>query len=267
MDYDDRYQDGKNGPLKKEIRDRIAVFRTRGSTLADIGEALGFSGPFVSQLLNERRPGRVRSIHVPRIIKALEVAEREEVDKSGPKRSSESFGEVAKQQHRYPPLQEKATKPQMFVASSSENLQVAYDLQEALQDDVDVTVWKQGVFRLSRSTMESLVEWLPKCDFGAFVLVPDDVIEIRNARRETVRDNVIFELGLFIGCLGRERCFLLKPTGVDDLSLPTDLVGLTAATYDPQRQDNMLAYLGPAANRIRKEVMRLGRLRRDQNSR
>src|SRR6266571_1041123 len=84
MEYDRRFQDGKNGPLKKELRDRINRFRTLGYTLAEIGKAIGFSGPFVSQLLNSTTPGRVRSIHIPRIIKALEKAEKDEDKKAVP---------------------------------------------------------------------------------------------------------------------------------------------------------------------------------------
>jgi|1185.fasta_scaffold777983_2 hypothetical protein len=76
MDYDPRYQDGPNGPLKKEVRDRINAFRP-DSTLAQIGEAFGFSGPFISQLLNPKNPARVRTLHVPRMMKALEKAEAE----------------------------------------------------------------------------------------------------------------------------------------------------------------------------------------------
>ena len=75
--FDPRYQEEKDGPLNQSVRDRIQKFRQRGSTLADIAKALEFSGPFVSQLLNEKRPARVRSIHIPRIIKALEEAESE----------------------------------------------------------------------------------------------------------------------------------------------------------------------------------------------
>lgn len=76
MDYDPRYQDGPNGPLKKEVRDRLNAFRPE-FTLAEIGEAIGFSGAFASQILSSKTPGRVRSLHVPRIIKALEKAEAE----------------------------------------------------------------------------------------------------------------------------------------------------------------------------------------------
>jgi len=107
--------------------------------------------------------------------------------------------------------------------------------------------------------MESLIDQLRVSDFGVFILAPDDVTKIRKASKLTVRDNVIFELGLFVGHLGHDRCFLVVPRGVEDLHLPTDLLGVTAAKYDPQRQDkNLLASLGPASNRIRREVAMLG---------
>jgi hypothetical protein len=73
-DFNAKYQEGKDGPLTKEVRDRISAFRPE-STLADIGRVIGFSGAFVSQLLSSKNPGRVRTLHVPRIIEKLEAAE------------------------------------------------------------------------------------------------------------------------------------------------------------------------------------------------
>jgi predicted nucleotide-binding protein len=257
MDYDEHYQDGKNGPLKKEIRDRISAFRTRGSTLADIGAAIGFSGPFVSQLLNEKRPGRVRSIHVARIIKALEKAEREHLQETSAE--TRVAATPLRQQHPVKALLQGAVRPKVFIASSLENLSVAYAVQEELEHDVEPTVWRQGVFALSRTAMESLIRQLRKSDFGVFILSPDDVAEIRSTSKRIVRDNVIFELGLFIGFLGPERCFLVVPRGIEDLQLPSDIFGLMPATFDPARQDkNMQASLGPACNRIRRAVAELG---------
>ncbi|MEY9409888.1 hypothetical protein ABH989_004354 [Bradyrhizobium ottawaense] len=93
------------------------------------------------------------------------------------------------------------------------------------------------------------------------MLAPDDVTTIRDATVRTARDNVVFELGLFIGRLGSDRCFLIVPRGLDNLHLPTDLLGLTPATYDSDRQDeNLVAALGPACSRIRKAIKRLGRV-------
>jgi Predicted nucleotide-binding protein containing TIR-like domain len=138
-------------------------------------------------------------------------------------------------------------------------LDLAYAAQEGLEHFVEATVWTQGVFALSKTAMASLMDQLDESDFGLFILAPSDVTAIRETLKQTVRDNVIFELGLFIGRLAAERCFLIVPTGVEDLHLPTGLLGLTPATFDPDRQDgNMVAALGPACNRIRKAVVKLG---------
>jgi hypothetical protein len=82
MSFDERYQDGKNGPLNKALRDRLARFRSI-FTLAEIGEAVGFSGPFVSQILNERHPARVDSKHIERVVRAVEDAETKYAKKLG----------------------------------------------------------------------------------------------------------------------------------------------------------------------------------------
>src|ERR1700722_16953830 len=77
MQFDSKYQESKDGPLSVAVRDRLQKFREAGFTLKDIGDLLGFSGPFISQLLSQKSPGRVRSIHIPKIIQAIEHAEIE----------------------------------------------------------------------------------------------------------------------------------------------------------------------------------------------
>ena len=47
-------------------------------------------------------------------------------------------------------------------------------------------------------------------NFAIFVFHPDDKSLIREKEYDTVRDNVILELGMFIGTLGLEKCFILK---------------------------------------------------------
>ena len=152
-------------------------------------------------------------------------------------------------------------KPAVFVASSSEFLDLASAMQESLEHAAEVTVWNQDVFKLSRYNIESLVEALDASDFGVFIFTPQDVLNIRGTEKLTVRDNVLFELGLFIGKLGRERCFIVAPRGnEEDIHLPSDLLGITPALYEPNRQDrNLVAALGPAATKIARQIKNLSK--------
>ena len=149
-------------------------------------------------------------------------------------------------------------KPKLFVASSVEKLDLAYTIQEELDHDVEATVWSQGVFGLSRSNYSSLSDILNISDFGLFIFSPDDTSRIRSKELNVVRDNVIFELGMFVGKLSMERCFIFVPKGVEDLHLPTDLAGINPAYYSADRQDgNMRAALGPACNQVRTVIRRI----------
>jgi hypothetical protein len=146
-------------------------------------------------------------------------------------------------------------KPRIFIGSSTERLEIAYAIQENLEYDATPTVWTQGIFKLSNNSLDSIIEQLDKSDFAVFVFHPDDITQIRDKAFETVRDNLIFELGLFIGRLGKGRVFFLIPRSIDKLHLPTDLLGITPGTYDNLREDgNLLASLGPFCNQIRKSL-------------
>ena len=146
-------------------------------------------------------------------------------------------------------------KPRIFIGSSSERLDISYAIQENLDDDAEITVWTQDVFKLSKSILDSLIESLSKFDFAIFVFHPDDITQIRKEEFNTVRDNLIFELGLFMGKLGKEKVLFLVPKSIDNLRLPTDLLGITYGTYNNNRSDsNLRASLGPFCNQIRKDL-------------
>ena len=159
------------------------------------------------------------------------------------------------------------TKPTLFVGSSVEALAVAYAIQENLQHDAEVTVWPQGVFALSRTAMQSLAQVLEKSDFGIFVFAPDDQVRLRKRALGAVRDNVIFELGLFAGRLGVDRSFIVIPAGGKELHVPTDLTGVTPGTYEPRRKDgNLQAALGPFCNQVRLALKRRRLIRKTTGS-
>lgn len=156
-------------------------------------------------------------------------------------------------------------KPKIFIGSSVEGLNVAYAVQQNLTHDAESTVWDQGLFELSKTTIETLENSLETTDFGIFVLSDDDISIMRDKKSSVVRDNVLFELGLFIGKLGRERVFFIIP---DDTSLhiPTDLLGITPGKYNPNREDGSLqAATGAVSNSIRIQIKKLGLLRENDN--
>jgi hypothetical protein len=149
-------------------------------------------------------------------------------------------------------------KPSLFIGSSVEGLDVAYALQESLEFDAEPTVWPQGIFRPTSSTLASLLAVAHQTDFAAFVFTPDDIRIMRDEEGKTPRDNVVFELGLMIGACGVDRCVFLMP-GDAKLALPSDLLGIAPLTYVSNRRDgNLLAALGPAANKIRRLMQQIG---------
>lgn len=124
-------------------------------------------------------------------------------------------------------------------------------VQLEMRDDFDVVVWNQGVFRLSRDALDSLLDVLDRSDAGIFVLRGDDLTTSRNETAPSVRDNVILELGMFIGRLGRDHTFMLTPDA-DPPALPSDLDGITTAVYDePPSPADIRSAIAPACSEIR----------------
>lgn len=145
-------------------------------------------------------------------------------------------------------------RPRIFVGSSTEGLKIANKLQELLSPDFSVVVWNQGtVFGLMSTTLESLEAAVLEYHFGVFVFTPDDELHSRGEVKPVARDNVLFELGMFIGKLGRKKAFAIHP-GKNSVSIPTDLSGVTMGFYDPTEK-NLAAALGPVANRIRIAIL------------
>lgn len=150
-------------------------------------------------------------------------------------------------------------KPRIFIGSSREAIDVCRAVQSELDDDFDGMVWYQDVFHLSYGALDSLLDALDSSDAGVFVLRSDDLTTSRGVVDPAVRDNVLFELGMFIGRLGRDRTFMLTPSA-SPVRLPSDLVGLTVAEYDASRISGgqKRAAVGPACTKIRE---RFGSLR------
>jgi len=150
------------------------------------------------------------------------------------------------------------SKPRIFIGSSVESLPIADAIAENLEFDAEVTIWRSGTFNLSSNTLDDLILKSKSVDFSAFIFSPDDLAIMRSREQYVVRDNVLFELGLFIGSIGKERCFIIKPRDVE-LHFPSDLLGITPTDYDPNRSDdNLTSSLTYASTQIKREMNNKG---------
>lgn len=146
----------------------------------------------------------------------------------------------------------------VFIISSVEALHVANEIQKGLSyEDVLPVVWTNGVFKASEYPVEGLEAELDKADFAIAVAHADDATEVRGQIQPTPRDNVIFELGFFMGRLGRQRTILVEPRE-ENVKLPSDLTGLTVIGYRDGAINDLPALLGPACTEIIKIIRALG---------
>ena len=150
-----------------------------------------------------------------------------------------------------------AFKPRLFIGSSSEAQELARKLHTHLEDVAEPTIWSQGIFHLNDNTLESLIKATDNFDFAVFIFSKDDVLRLRNNEYQAARDNVILEFGLFIGSIGRDRTYYLIPKDSSDFRIPTDLAGITPATYDERIDGNLMASLNSAADQIRQRIKAL----------
>lgn len=148
--------------------------------------------------------------------------------------------------------------PRLFIGSSQEGLPVARGLQSGLsRDSLLPRVWTDGAFGATSFAVDDLLSAVSTSDFAALVFAADDHVISRGAMIPAPRDNVIFELGLFMGQLGRRRTFLIKPRGAD-LKIPSDLLGIKPIEFLPGAPDTLPERIAPACNELREIIKRHG---------
>lgn len=146
----------------------------------------------------------------------------------------------------------------VFIMSSVEALPIAdLIIQEFAYDPFLAVAWKHGVFKASNYTLDDLEAELDDSDFAIAIAHQDDVVISRNDTWPAMRDNVVFELGLFMGRLGRRRAFLMEPRD-GELRLPSDLAGLTTIPYRYAPGKDARAAIAPACARLRELILASG---------
>lgn len=148
--------------------------------------------------------------------------------------------------------------PQVFIASASEGLSLANCLRDCLGEaGLSVRVWNEGTFKLSQTFIESLENELNQVDFAVLTLTPDDTIQSRGKTRKGPRDNIIFELGLFMGRLGRDRSYFVFDKACDP-KLPSDLQGVVPASYVRRGRASLPQSVASICEQMAKRMRALG---------
>jgi hypothetical protein len=123
-------------------------------------------------------------------------------------------------------------QPRVFIGSSAEQIQLIKRIEDKLSAHFDCVPWTNGsVFRINKSALESLLRQTRLSDFAILVATKDDVtkdVQQKRKKKTTLRDNVLFEFGLFLGATGIDKAFLIAEKGVD---LPSDINGITVLDF------------------------------------
>lgn len=155
-------------------------------------------------------------------------------------------------------VQQTNTAARVFIICTVEALPIARAIENHFQhDSVFIKIWTEGVFRASSYPIESLEAQLDQSDFAIAIAQPDDVTQSRGVTANTPRDNIMLELGMFIGRLSRHRTFLLEPMH-EHVKLPTDLSGLITIRYKNGIAADLASLIGPACNELRSHFAELG---------
>jgi hypothetical protein len=160
-------------------------------------------------------------------------------------------------------------KPSVIIFSSTQGLNIAEAVQTQLEHTCVAELWNQGMF-LYQYTLDALINVLANKDFAIIVMTADDltingkaldtidVNAIKNTAAPSPRDNVIFELGLSIGVLGRERTFVIRDKN-PLLKLPTDLAGYIILDFEyPHHHVSSRVAVGYACNQIKEVIAKVG---------
>lgn len=148
-------------------------------------------------------------------------------------------------------------KPLVFVASSSEGKEVAYSIKQNLEDVCECEVWSDGMFEPGYYYLETLLNQLQKVDFAVMVMTNDDKVVFRGSDYNMPRDNVLLELGMYMGQLGRYRTFVIFDKDAN-LKMPSDLEGLTMASFSQPKKLTWKGAVSSACTDIRRAIEKLG---------
>lgn len=123
-------------------------------------------------------------------------------------------------------------KPRIFIGSSKEGLPLAEKVKDFFKTDFDCYLWTDDIFKFNDNFLETLMKEASLFDFGFMVFTKDDHTISREKEFDAPRDNVLFEYGLFLGRIGRDKAYIIIEEGI---KIPSDMLGITLATINCNR--------------------------------
>lgn len=149
-------------------------------------------------------------------------------------------------------------KKRIFIGSSSEELDLANIAKTLLEfeKDFEVTiwneeVWEKAVFRLNSNYLNDLIRATLQFDFGILIGTQDDRVVVRGSEELQPRDNILFELGLFIGRLGLNNCAFLIDKKIKLLS---DIKGISLARFERDNMESFTKAIGQVKDLFKNQV-------------
>ena len=95
---------------------------------------------------------------------------------------------------------------------------------------------------LTRELLSDVMGLFRESEFCVAFLTADDICVIEGTNRYRLRQNVVFEIGMALIQLGRERCILLSDFDcmTANVDIPTDMNSLEIRQFDPEQLDAVI---------------------------
>lgn len=125
-------------------------------------------------------------------------------------------------------------KLKIFVASSLEAKEEDKFVRTVLEENnIEAVTWKD-IFHTGEFNLDSLLNITQKIHGAIIISTCDDKIWYRGTESMAPRDNILFEMGLFIKALGTKHVALVfcKNENGDSPKIPTDIQGLNVIFFE-----------------------------------
>jgi hypothetical protein len=146
-------------------------------------------------------------------------------------------------------------KKRIFIGSSSEELSIAESVKKILEPEFEVviwndTIWDTSVFKINNNFLHDLLKATLQFDYGILLGTTDDKVLVRDSEVLQSRDNVLFELGLFMGRLGLSKCAFVVEK---ELNILSDVKGISLARFSKGDFNSLISAISTVASLFRSQ--------------